>query len=115
MNINQKNNKMVEIDSNKKDLELLTLRNVVDALMRYDVKHCPFPQNNVRKNNDMALIDDEKKIIYLDEEETQRNMRIGIIHEFLHAKYYALGIKDIEKKIEKEADLVYERLYGTIE
>lgn len=95
------------------DLELLTMRNVIDALMRYDVKHCPFPQNDVPgKGADSGIIDDEKKIIYLDEETTQEYMRKAIIHEFLHAKYFALGKEDTEEQIERESEDVYKKIYG---
>jgi len=97
------------------DLELLTLRDVIDALMRYDIKHCPFPQNDISKKlgSHNGIIDDEKKIVYLNEEQTQESMRKTIIHEFSHAKNYRAGKKDTEKQIEKETEIIYKKLYGS--
>ena len=45
-------------------LELLTLKDVIESLRRYDLKHCPFPQNSLKKMNNDGLIDEEKRIIY---------------------------------------------------
>ncbi|MCK9595727.1 hypothetical protein M0R19_00895 [Candidatus Pacearchaeota archaeon] len=91
----------------------LTLKDVINSLVEYDIKHCPFPQNDNSKGIDQGgMIDDEKKIIYIEDEQTYKSKRTVLIHELLHAKYFRLGKEDNEEQIEKETDIIYKKLYG---
>ncbi len=94
--------------------ELLTLKDMIESLMMYSLEHCLFPQNFGSKKIrtvDSGIIDDERKIIYIDKEQTQEETRKTLIHEFLHAKYFRLGKRDTEKKVDRETEIVYKKLY----
>ena len=100
-------------------LEELTLKDVIETLVTYNYELCRFPHNYMAERGfDVpevkGLAIDDKKLILIDREQSIEDMRETIIHEFLHTKHYRQGdlkIKEIERIIEKETKLTYEKLY----
>ena len=105
----------------KKLIKPLTLRNVIDALVIYDIEHCRFPHNyltaiisEIPPLGGLALAD--KKLILIDSEQGEETTREIIIHELLHCKHYQIGdlkgFNSIERQVQKETNLTYKLLYG---
>ncbi len=102
--------------------ETLTLKDVIEVLIAYNIEHCRFPHNYmieyfgeeaVPEIHGLAL--DDEKLILIDKEQGFEALRETIIHELLHAKHYKKGDlrgKDIEVVVEKETSLTYKELYG---
>lgn len=102
-------------------IKKLTLKDVIDVLSDYDVKHCIFPHNYLAEIDDTipvirGIALGEKRLILLDSEQNSEEMRETVIHEILHCKHYKLGdlsgFNKIENHIEKETNLTYKLLYG---
>ena len=98
-------------------LETLTMRDIIETLVTYNVRHVPFPHNYVQgaaKYN--GLICDDKKTIFLNEEMAKEITRAVIIHEFLHDKHYRIGNlcdeRRIESVVKKETIETYKQIYG---
>ncbi len=105
-----------------KNRKPLTLKDVIDSLVIYDIEHCRFPHNYLAEVGvDIPIIggmalDDRKKIL-IDIELPQEEMREVIIHELIHTKHYRLGdlprnINQLEKHVEFETKLTYNKLYS---
>ncbi len=99
----------------------LTLKDVIDTFVSYDLEHSRFPHNYMLDNLDIPIIGgmaiDDKKLILIDKELPTETMREVIIHELIHTKHYRLGdlprdINTIERIVHKETGLVYKKLYG---
>jgi hypothetical protein len=100
-------------------LTKLTLKEVIETLATYDIKHCIFPHNYLAEyDRDIPIIRGlamgDKNLILLDSEQNLEEMRETIIHELIHTKHYRLGDlrKNIERHVQNETILTYERLYG---
>lgn len=98
------------------NLELLTLKEVIEVFIEFDLKHSDFP-HNYSKNKKVpkwdGLVVFEKKLIYIDKEINDiKDKRKAIIHEILHSKYFIQGKKDTEEQIEKETEIIYQKIYG---
>ena len=98
---------------------VLSLKDVIETLTIYDIKHTIFPHNYIAGVNDnipiirgVALRD--RKLILLDEEQNMREMRGTVIHELIHAKYYKLGNlrKNVERIVDGETKRTFMKLYG---
>ncbi len=103
----------------KYDYKTLKLKEVIETLSSYDLKHCIFPHNYAAEAGyDVpifrGLAMDDKKLILIDIEQGLEEKRETVIHELIHTKHYRLGdLKSkIEKIVEKETFLTYKLLYG---
>jgi len=103
----------------KNSLTTLTLKDVIETLVTYDINHSLFPHNYmVDYFNDVPIIRglaiDDKKLILIDSEQGNEEMRETIIHELIHTKHYRLGDlrSQIEKIVQDETVLTYKMLYG---
>lgn len=104
-----------------KILHPLTLKDVIETLITYDIEHCRFPINYMyeyvgERKGFMGLAMDDKKLILINQELGNEEMRETIIHELLHVNHYRLADLPrnpdlIEKIVEKETDLTYKKLY----
>ncbi|MDD5012307.1 MAG: hypothetical protein PHQ66_01520 [Candidatus Nanoarchaeia archaeon] len=100
----------------EKDLDLLTLKEVVDVFAEFDLRHTDFPHNykddkKIPKYNGLTIL--EKKLIYLDKDIPDIiDRRKAVIHEVLHSKYFLQGKKDTERQVEKETEEIYKKIYG---
>ena len=100
----------------------LTLKDVIETLVTYDIEHCRFPCNHVTdyfgiETQLKGLAMDDKKLILINQELGLEEMREVIIHELLHTLHYRLSDLPskpnlIEKIVEKETNLTYKKLYG---
>ena len=116
----KKNQKSKKIHGVK--LKELTLADVIETLIHYDVEHCRFPHNylaefvkGIPELGGWAL--DDKKLILINKEECDERRREIVIHELLHTVHFRRGdlprdIKKIEEIVEAETELVYKKLYG---
>jgi len=100
-------------------LEELTLKDVIETFVRYDIEHSRFPHNYIYEDADMpiirGLVMDDEKLILLDQDQCDESMREAVIHELLHTKHFRLGDlrgRDIERVVYKETELTYKKLYG---
>ena len=106
----------------KQVLKELTLKDVIETLIWYNVEHCRFPHNYLADFvADMPVVGgltlDDKKLILINKEESDENRREVVIHELLHTAHFRRGdlprdIKKIEKIVEAETELTYKKLYG---
>lgn len=114
---------MKRIIQNKKvNLEILTLKDVVESLVYYDIEHCRFPHNYMVEYFSRSRVPvikgmclDDKKLILIDREMGEENTKQTVIHELLHTKHYRIGDleqKNVETIVEAETDLTYLNLYG---
>jgi len=99
----------------------LTLKDVIDTLVYYDLEHCRFPHNYLAEDYQIPKIRgltlDDKKLILIDKEQSIEVVKEILIHELLHIKHYALSdlprnMNQIEKIIQKETELTYKKIYG---
>jgi len=102
----------------------LSLKDVIETLIIYNIEHCRFPYNYLREyfNNTKyklpeirGLAMDDKKLILIDKEQGDERKRETIIHELIHTKHYRLGDlqpKNIERVVQSETLLTYYKLYG---
>jgi len=110
------------IQNKVRNLEILSLKDVIESLVIYDIEHCRFPHNYMAEyfpKNRVPLIRgmaiDDKKLILIDKEQCQELSRETIIHELIHTKHYRIGDleqKNVETIVEAETDLTYLNLYG---
>jgi len=104
----------------KRVLEKLTLKDVIETLIVYQIEHCRFPHNYLEKAGyDIPIIHglamDDKKLILIDKEQCCEEKRESVIHELIHTKHYKLGdLKggNMEKVVQSETVLTYLQLYG---
>lgn len=102
-----------------KILHPLTLKDVIETLITYDIEHCRFPINYMHeyfgeRKGFMGLAMDDKKLILINKELGMEEMRETLIHEFLHTHHYRKGDltgRLIETIVEKEINLTYKKLY----
>jgi len=98
----------------------LTLKDVIETLIVYDIEHCRFPHNYLADvNYEIPRIEglamDDNKLILINKELCDEEKRHVVIHELLHTKHYRIGDlkgKNIEKVVEAETVLTYLKLYG---
>lgn len=105
-----------------KILHSLTLKDVIETLVTYDIEHCRFPINYMyeyigEEKGFHGLAMDDKKLILINKELGNEEIRETIIHELLHTRHYRLADLTrnpnlIEKIVEKETNLTYKKLYG---
>lgn len=98
------------------------LKNIINVLAIYDIKHCEFPINLMlefmKKPKMAGLAVDDKKTLYIDTAQGLTETREAVVHEILHAHHYLIGdldtktMKKIESQIERETDKIIERVYG---
>jgi len=104
----------------KKRQETLSLKDAIETLVTYDIKHCLFPHNYIAEVMEeipivRGLAMDDRKLILLDSEQGMEEMRETIIHELIHTKYYRLGnlrSRNVERKVIDETIRTYKKLYG---
>lgn len=102
-----------------KRLYSLTLKDVIETLVTFDIEHSRFPVNYIpeyfgEQKGFLGLAMDDKKLILINKELGLEEMRETIIHELLHVNHYRKGdLKGnmIETIVEKETDLTYKKLY----
>lgn len=70
----------------------LTLKDVIDALVDYDIRHQPLP--SMGTGNLYGLFSSGEKRIYLNSEQDRREMIDTIVHELYHAKFHMQGVDD---------------------
>ena len=95
----------------------MNLKNIVEILVRYDVKHLPFVTNLYFENLDEdftleGLACDDKKIIYLNSDNCNDVQRLTIIHEALHCHSYMHGFGWNEREVTKRAKDLFKETYG---
>lgn len=96
----------------------LTLRDVIEALCHYNVRHLEFPLNAVVEQQVTGITNDREKTVYLEKDRTLYVKRKTIIHELTHCKHNLLGdldslpVRSIEKIIEREEKQTWKSLYG---
>lgn len=105
----------------KKNKNILKLKDVIEVISEYDIKHTLFPHNyyaeicqSVPVIRGVALGD--KRLILLDSEQSIEEMRETVIHELLHCHHYNLGdlrgYQNIERVVQRETRETYKKLYG---
>ena len=100
----------------------LTLKDVIETLAIYDIEHCRFPHNYLADAgmdipNIAGLCINDKKLILIDKEQGDEELKETIIHELIHAKHYKKGdLKNnrnyIERHVQAETVMTYLKLYG---
>ena len=95
----------------------MNLKNIVEILVRYDVKHIPFVTNMHYEltNPDLmlsGLCADHEKMIYLDSNMCDDHMRLTIIHEALHCHSFMYGLGWSEREVTKRAKDLFKETYG---
>ena len=100
---------------------MLTLKEVIEILIEYNVELKEFPLNNWREVNNKpkirGLIIDDLRRIVIDKNQSKDLLRESILHELVHAKYFksgglsTLSQKQIENTVQKESEEVYKKLY----
>jgi len=105
----------------KNILEELTLKDVIEALIFYDIEHCRFPHNYIAGSDDIprlrGLTLDDKRLILINREQGTEELRETIIHELHHIKHFRLGDlennnRKIEAVVRAETAKTYKKLYG---
>jgi uncharacterized protein YjaZ len=91
----------------------MELKDVLDVLCRYYIKHTDFPINHMSSLLDddegnsfvlKGLAIDDKKLILIDKEQGLENMRETILHELYHGHFYMNG--QLHGKSMKETERV---------
>ncbi|MFC1625318.1 hypothetical protein ACFL1O_00330 [Patescibacteria group bacterium] len=105
-----------------RELESLTLRDVIDALASgYKFKYSEFPHNLVKETFDLPLMTelvvDDEKLVLINERLGIEHTRSAIVHAFIHIKHFLRGDLphkgDIcEDTVNAETDLTFKELYG---
>lgn len=96
--------------------ELMSYKDIIEILVRYDVIHREFILNRKLKNQNKkergGFHDPEDNKIFIDTKQSLRSKRYAVIHELRHAYYSLKGKDDTEKKVEKETTILYNHLYN---
>ncbi|MHA1302355.1 MAG: hypothetical protein ACTSPI_01450 [Candidatus Heimdallarchaeaceae archaeon] len=99
----------------------LNLKDVIETLLVYNIEHTKFPHNyfaEIDENTKVlgGLAMDDKKLILIDQDTGNEEMREIIIHELIHTKHFRKGdlrgMKSIEDHVDAETALTYLKLYG---
>lgn len=101
-------------------IKTLTLKEVIETLVLYDLEHTRFPHNYLAEFDYSVptirgLCMDDKKLILIDREQCREDMRETIIHELLHSRHYQLGdltTRQTERIVNEETAFTYKKLYG---
>lgn len=108
------------LDKMKKNLEELTLKEVIETLVTYNIEHTRFPHNYLLDLYEempfiYGLSMDDRKLILINQELSDEEKRETIIHELIHTKHYRLGdlkSRECEKIVQLETIKTYKSLYG---
>lgn len=92
-----------------KRLTELTIEDVIQILLEFDVQHQELPAMQGRL---YGLIDYGKKKIYLDSTQDSTEMRDSILHEFYHAKARQQMMNNSENAVDKITKQHIKKLYG---
>ncbi|MCK5624992.1 hypothetical protein KAI04_04070 [Candidatus Pacearchaeota archaeon] len=102
------------------NLEELTVKDIIETFVTYDLEHCKFPHNyfievmsRIPRIEGVTL--DDQKLILINNENGLEKTRQVIIHELLHTKHYRQGnleLKRIEKQVVAETKFNYMKIYG---
>jgi hypothetical protein len=96
----------------------LTLRDVVEILCHFNVKHTDFPLNRVVDQQVRGLASDSSRTIFVERDIGLQTARKVVIHELIHCKHYLAGdLDDVpnqqgEKIVLKEERETWKDLYG---
>ena len=110
------------IKNKRVTIEELTLKDVIESLVYYDIEHCRFPHNYMAEYFGRSRVPiikgmclDDKKLILIDREMGEENTKQAVIHELLHTKHYRIGDleqREVETIVKAETNLTYLNLYG---
>jgi len=98
----------------------LTIKDVIDILCHYNMKHCEFPLSFILENHPDfeneyfgGCAIDDKKTIYINSDSSLITRRKAIIHELYHAYAYLTAKHDLYsfKKMEQDTKKATERFY----
>lgn len=92
----------------------LNIKDIIDILCEYDLKHQEFP-GNLLANDDNEIIygiaDDNDKTIHINKIQNLNEKRNTVIHELVHCKCYRYNPSTTENEIRKYANKMYMKLY----
>lgn len=91
----------------------LTLRDVLDAVVEYDVRHQVLTSSSQGFLYGQFDPNPAARRIYLNTEQDHREMLDTVVHELYHAKFHQQGITTVDHKmIDAFTKLTLHELYG---